>query len=521
MRNSTSFQGIIVLFLAICLSLWLGISIVTNQTETILKIVGCISLIFCLLLGKKVWILVPFAMSLNLGLRIPGQPDSILVAQILVLGFSLLHLLMRKLNYRFAWTELEFWILMLSLLVIQVYVRNPVGINVFGGSSVGGKGYVLFGLAVMTCLLFCGLRVPEKQLRWILPLSIVGSLANLFISIIGTFVPQVAYYTGAVYTLDETPVDRTAVDTRAASRIGFADGFAKKLSLFIASYMSPISACFKPLTVILVLIAVAAAMMSGFRNSIAGLGLTFLIGIAYRNGIQGIVLSVFGGIFALVILALANIIHPLPPNIQRSLSFLPGTWEERYKLDAKGSTDWRVEMWIEALTSDRWIKNKILGDGLGFSSEDLKKSFTLQQGSRGFDAHREQAMINGDYHSGPVSTIRVVGYIGLIVFVLAQIRLAVHAHRQILRCRNTEWYPLALFMGIPLIYGPFFFVFIFGDFKASAVAFLLALGLLRLIQNNIPLPQWQPSVKRPYMINRHFVQPAATEAHARVNSISL
>jgi hypothetical protein len=56
-----------------------------------------------------------------------------------------------------------------------------------------------------------------------------------------------------------------------------------------------------------------------------------------------------------------------------------------------------------------------------------------------------------------------------------------------------------LFVGIPIIWGPLFFVFIFGDFKGSASNFLLAAGMIRLLQNNLPVPayvrrQWVPYV---------------------------
>ena len=443
-------------------------------------------------------------MALNLSIRIPGQPDTILLAQLVVLGFSSLHLLMRKLNYKLVWTELELWVIILSLTVFQVYFRNPVGINIFGGDTVGGKGYALFGIAVLTCILLSGLKVPEKQLRWMLPISIIGSLGNLGISIIGALVPAIGYYTGATYArTDEVNYENfgTVVDEGAATRVGFAGVFARSFSLYIASYRSPLLACFKPVSFFLVILVIGAALISGYRNAIVGVGLTFVIGIAYRSGTRGLLLSSLGAMAIIVLLALVNIINPLPPNIQRSLTFLPGTWEERYKLDAKGSTEWRVEIWKEALTSEKWIRNKIFGDGLGFRAEDLQKSYTLKKGSGGFDLHREQVLISGDYHSGPVSTIRVVGYVGLILFLVAQIRLAIHGHRQIVRCRNTEWYPLALFIGIPLIYGPIFFAFIFGDFKGSVSAFMLSLGMVRLLQNNLPLPPWKPIKFKPYMIN--------------------
>jgi hypothetical protein len=512
MFNTRTLQGIIVLVIGVFLAIWLGLSIATNQVETIIKVIAALVLIGCLFLGRRIWLLIPFAAALNIGLRLPGNPDSLLVSHLLVLGFSTLLLLMRKLPYRLVWTELEFWVLILTLFVAQVYMRNPVGMNVFGGDTVGGRPYVVFMVGVVSALLIAGLRVPIRELKWMLPLSIIGGVMNLAVAILGAIVPAIGYYTGASFTRSDEPNYEnfgTKVDDKAATRVGFAARLGQNLSLWISSYISPIRACIRPLWAVLVLVAIGSALFSGFRNGIMTLGFTFLVGIAYRNGPSGILLSSFAGFAGVVLLALTNLIHPLPPNIQRSLTFVPGTWEQRYKDDAKGSTEWRVEMWKEALSGDRWIRNKWLGDGLGFSAEDFQKSFTLTRASNvgGLDAHREQALINGDYHSGPVSTIKVIGYAGLLVFLIAQIRLGVHAHRQILRCKGTEWLPLALFIGIPLIYGPFFFVFVFGAFKGNAAAFLLSYSMVRLLENNLPLPAYVPKRRTPYLLNTRSLQP--------------
>jgi hypothetical protein len=505
MFNSRSIQGIIVLILGVFLAIWLGLSIVTNQLETIFQVIGAAVIIGCLFLHKKIWLLIPFMGALNLSLRLPGQPSSLLLAQALVLGFCTLLFLMRKLPFRFHWTELEVWVLILTALIAQVYLRNPVGVNIFGGDTVGGKGYALYVIALCSALLFCGLRVPPGELKWILPLSILGGLMSTAISIVGSVIPAIGYYTGTSSMASaDTGFDGTVVDSKAATRIGFLGGFSNNLSLWISSYVSPLMACLRPFWAILIMIALVSAALSGFRNSIASVGLTLLLGIAYRSGLGGVAVSLFGGIGGLALLAVVNTMHPLPPNIQRSLTFLPGTWEERYKIDAEGSSEWRFEIWREALLSDRWIHNKWLGDGLGFSATELAAQMNIRKGTgpgiSGFDTFRETILSNGDYHSGPVSSIRVIGYIGLVFFLLAQIRLAVHAHRQILRCKGTEWFPLALLIGIPMIYGPLFFVFIFGDFKSGASGFLLAVGIIRLLENNLPLPAYAKRSRTPYML---------------------
>jgi hypothetical protein len=494
MFNSRIFQSIIVFAIGVFIAIWLGLSIATDQTVTILKIIAVVLFLICFALGRRIWLLIPFAASLAISLRIPGQPDALLLAQIALIAFSIPQFLMRKLPWRLQFTELEFWMLMLTIMIAQVYIRNPVGLNVFGGSSVGGKGYVLYAIALASALILCGLRVPTSDLKWVMRLSIAGGLLNLAISIVGVLVPAVGFYTGQSYTRsDEVNYEnREAIDTRVATRVGFLTQLGGNLALWISCYISPLIALVKPLWLMLILVAVAASLMGGFRNGIAIVGLTFLLGIAYRSGGTGVLLSSFMGMGGIALLAVINLIAPLPPNVQRALTFLPGTWEQRYKDDAEGSTEWRVEVWKEALLTDRWIQNKWLGDGLGFSAAELSAQMNDREGARagisGFGAHRESVLANGDYHSGPVSSIRVIGYIGLIVFLLAQTRLAIHAHHLITRYRHTEWFPLTLLIGIPVIISPLVFVFIFGAFKTAASIFLISCGLVSILKNNLPLP---------------------------------
>ena len=499
MLNSKSLQGIAVLICGAFLSIWLGLSIVTNQTETILQIIAAAIFIICLALGTKIWLLIPFMAALSVGLRMPGQPDSLLLGQILFIGFSIPQLLLRKLHLRLALTELEFWIIMLTLIIVQVYMRNPVGINLFGGDVVGGKPYIIFAIGLTTSFLLVGLKVPPSELKWILRLSILGGLMNQMNSILGRIFPTFGFYTGQNYAkADEVNYENygKAVDDRAATRDGTLSLFGSNLSLWICSFKSPLKAILHPLWGTLVLLSLAAATLSGYRNGVAMMFFTYFVGVCYRGGLASIILSFIGGILAIALLAMINSTSPLPPNIQRSLSFLPGTWEKRYVQDAEDSSEWRFEMWKEVLTTNRWIQNKWLGDGLGFTAREYqyalaqKAAQSTAKGMSGFDAQRETMLSNGNYHSGPVQTIRVIGYIGLAIILLFQIRLAIHAHRQIKRCRGTEWFPLALLIGIPLIWNPVFFVFIFGEFKTAAATLLLGTSMIRLLQNNLPLPAY-------------------------------
>ncbi len=499
MTDSRSIFRIFIVCVTLVFAVWLGVGIITDQIETLIFLIGGATLLTCALLGNKIWLLVPFMAALNVSLRIPGQPTSLLLAQAIVLGFSILLFLMRKLPVKFKFTELEFWTILLCAFVLQVYLRNPVSVSLFGGSMIGGKTYIIFAITVSVYILFSGLRVPVNELHLFYRLTIIGGILSCGLNVIGRLVPSIGVWYGASpgSNLDQMSAGPTA---HRATRIGFLNDLASNLSLWICTRMSPFAALVRPIWLFAICLSLGFAAMSGFRNTVAAVGMTYICGLIYRGGGLHLLASFFSGVILLALLAFANLYKPLPPNMQRSLSFLPGTWDDDIKRDAKNSTEWRTDIWKEVLFTDRWISNKYFGDGLGFTARELQTQLNLSTqvgvvGISGFDMHRETILSNADYHSGPVATIRTIGYIGLLALLLAMIRLSVHAHRQIKRAQGTEWFPLALLICIPLIWMPFFFVFVFGSFQIGATGFLLGSAMVRLLENNLPLLPYSSRIR--------------------------
>ena len=493
MTDSRSIFSLFIICGTIIFAAWLGISIITDQIETILYLIVGATLLACALLGKKIWLLIPFMAALDLTLRLPGQPNSLLLAQVLVLGFSTLLFLTRKLPFIVRFSELEYLMLALIAIVAQAYMRNPVGISIFGTDTVGGKNYFLFAITCLSSFLLCFLRVPTSQLAAIFKLSIIGGLINFMISIIGQFVPIVGLLTGTAYAMPtgDTVANQAPMDSGAANRIGFLAAISRNLALWLSSVISPVAGLARPLWALLISAALLAAALSGYRSALMTVFTIFFLGILYRGGRGQVVLGLFGGFAVIVTLALANTIHPFPPNIQRALTFMPGTWEERYELDAAASTKWRTDIWMEVLFTDRWINNKVLGDGLGFSATELKAQLNAMDGRlsgiSGFDAQRENILASGDYHSTAVSAVRTCGYFGLVVLLVVLFRIVVHAHRLIRRCRDSAWYPLSLFLGLPPMVALIHFPIGASNFLQVSSAALLSLSLIRLAENNIDL----------------------------------
>jgi hypothetical protein len=496
--ESRSIQGVLIVIVVTLLAAWLGVAIVTEQTVTLLKVGGVSLLAVCLLLGRRIWLLSILFAALNVPLiRGFGTTE---LGQGLFIAFSTAIFMLRRLPLKLSFGELEVWMLLLAACIIQVYLRNPVGLNMFGAGSVGARPYFMAAMAWASGLLLGSLVVPPSEIRWAMRLTILGGFAGVFLTTL-----RMRVLGGGEAPSGIASSTSAAVSGRISS-FGFLGGH---LSRVVASFVSPIRGCFHPLWAPLILISLAAAAASGYRNAVASVGITYLIGIAYRGGIASLFVAFVSGAVGLAMLALVNLASPLPPNIQRALSPFPGTWEKRHVEVAEASTQWRVEMWKEALFTDYWIHNKLLGDGLGFTRRELEMLETFQENRTGFasmnsglSTQQETMMLTGGYHSGPVQTVRTVGYVGLVILLLAMIRTAIHAHRQIQRCRGTEWYPVAMLLGLPAIILPFMFILIFGEFGSAVASVCASYGIIRLMEKNLPLPAFVRRRPMPYVLQR-------------------
>jgi hypothetical protein len=481
MVESRSIQGILIVIVVALLAAWLGVTIVTEQTMTLLKVGGVSLLAICLLLGRRIWLLMIFFSALSIPM-IRGF-STVELGQALFISFSLLMFAIRRLRVKASFGELEFWMLLIALMVVQVYLRNPVGLNMFGASAVGARPYFVICLSFASGWLLSLLIVSETEIKWAARLTLLGTFLGL---------PVTEWRTRSGYASQglETGLERIPWLGNGSS-IGLR---------WLVGKCSPYMALVRPGYLILFLVCVGAAAGSGYRNSVATAGLIILAGIFYHHGVFAtIASSVLAAVF-IAILAVINLVAPLPPNIQRALSPFPGTWERRHVAAAENSTEWRVEMWKQALFTDRWIRNKWLGDGLGMTKEEHLRMQSLVEGGReswagstGMTIQQENMMLAGGYHSGPVHTIRTVGYLGLAILWVAMFRMALHMHRLVKRSRGTTWFPVTLFLSIPMLILPIQFTFIFGEFHTACATMFFSFGISRLMETNLPLA---PAVNR-------------------------
>ena len=172
----------------------------------------------------------------------------------------------------------------------------------------------------------------------------------------------------------------------------------------------------------------------------------------------------------------------------------------------KAAREWRFQLWKDIIER-HLIKDWWFGDGFGAKVADL----AAFRGSRSENANTDFVLETGGYHSGPLTTIRYVGIIGLIQVYILAIIAAIYSYKVVQRCRGTPLFAVAIFLAIQFIWGPLHFTFVFGSYESYLPDFIIQLGILRVVMRfcdqGLAVPAISPATPR-------AVIPARTRALA-------
>lgn len=445
-------------------------------------------------LGGRSWLLISFFSAFGGALRLmPGSfsPRDIAVGLVAMILPALW--VVRRFPLRIRFTGVEFGLLLLLLFLGQAFLRNPTGLSIFGTSSIGGRSYFEIGVATIAFLILSSLVVSFKNVRLMVFVMFAGSVcAATYDTLLGV-VPALAVYGAVVYHSSGSTsaimshLGVAADPTQSTGRLMYLKNYPAPITNMVLAFKSPLEFLNPRNVLFLILIgfAVGCVLLSGFRSGVATIGLTVIAAtLLHRKPVQ-LLMMVFGGVPILaVILVLQGSVMELPLPAQRALSFLPADWNQRAVREAQGSSDWRFLMWEEALTSERFIRNKWIGDGFGFTAREMAyQQELIMKGLREAD-QQEYFLTVGDYHSGPIETIKRIGYLGLGALLIVMGIFLRAAVKMVNRTRGTPYFPYAMYLALPLVIHPFYFIVVFGTFKGTLTVFLLTGGALRLLQNS-------------------------------------
>jgi O-antigen ligase len=224
------------------------------------------------------------------------------------------------------------------------------------------------------------------------------------------------------------------------------------------------------------MLGLVSILVSGFRNSLLWAGAAVAIGgILYRRWRDLAVGAVVGTLLLGTLIMGQGHLYNLPSAVQRTLCFLPGQWSPEVVVEAQASSEWRFNLWKEIIERHS-IKDWWFGDGFGAKAKDV-----IALGSRSSTSLTDFVLETGAYHNGPLTTIRYVGIIGLVLLYALSIAAAVYAYKMVQRCRGTILFPVSALIAIQLIATPIHFTFLYGDYDSYLTNMLIQLGVLRVL----------------------------------------
>jgi hypothetical protein len=483
----------IVIIMGILSAVMLARKAADEQYGTIIAVFVSVFFIGTLLVMRGfIWLLIPIFWTLvgqMQGLALPFAARDIVIALVFLafLALSTLKAVRRKPEYEL----LDKVLLLLLLYILSVFVRNPVGFQAIGSDRVGGRPYIS---AIFGCLAYWVLvrsSLPDRWGQRLLIAMLAGQLIEGVLSTIAYYfpstTPSIAYFYSNVFDGAFQAGNVNGPEGENAGRLIHLSGIGVPLALFAVAFWKPLT-LINPLHIwrfLFLSAAFFAILLSGFRNLFLAASMYFILSSWLYHGLHSIVrFSIIATPFLAIALMLQGTFLNLPLSAQRALSFLPGKWDNVAVAEARESTEWRVFMWKEALFGDKYIHSKWFGDGFGFSMTDLQIMAANTLTGNTADQH-ENLLISGGVHSGPVSTIRYVGYIGLIIFLYLIYLTARNALHIIRRARGTPFFILTLFIGLPILWFPFHFILVYGAFERDLPTAIYAIGILRMLKNSL------------------------------------
>lgn len=499
---------IVTVVIGILGAIMLGKMTAQGQTGLIAMIAfGAIAVASLIHFRERVWVIIPVLWPFYGSIPVLPIPFALKDIGIMVAFMAtIVCIALKIIRYRPHFNYLDSLLYLNAVWLLVAFIRNPVGFLVSDSERVGGRPYVNAVVGLLAYWVLSRITTSPKRLRRV-PFYVLGALFVFFLinsamvvsPAFGGFASQFYngfdfyFVDGAIGLAGGEGAGQRAMDDGTV-RIEMFRDIGRYGCIFLCAYFYPPSLLnpmkWKRFTGFFA--TMLGLLLSGFRSFLGYAGAMFLIGSYFQRGWSSVLRSGLTALLAIFILMLGHgTLYELPFAAQRALAIIPSflrpvQLDERAILSGESSTDWRVEMWIQALTTNRYIADKILGDGFGMTRAQINVyQRAVAMGPISNQESQEQMAISGDFHSGPVSTIRVVGYVGLVFVYLLTIAMALRAYKLIYQCKGSPLFEPALFFLMPIVFEPFWFTVVFGAYSMWLPFAAMSLGMMKIIENSL------------------------------------
>jgi MFS family permease len=385
---------------------------------------------------------------------------------------------------------------------IVLYHDHQLGLHAMGSSQEGSRPGLLILVAIAAY--FSGINIPTPSPKFISRIPIYclfGIVAGSAPNILTTYIPSLApyvYYVSANVNVGAYLVSLSGGDSSDLQRNGALLGLAGTVQAIILAYF-PISTWWRPsrwILIIFSLLCFYGILLGGYRNGVAGYAMTMLISaVCYSRWRVLLILPLFALIPLAVILVQNNHIGDitLPTTVQRSLSFLPGDWDNDVKESSQSSDEFRAD--IKKIYEEEYlIKSPWLGNGFSFDPNEAESFDTKSRQLGQYDGGYFQTkafIVSKNFHIGWISAYDAVGIIGSIAFVLLYINMLLMCGSLIFH-RNVDMtaplFPLKVWLFSALFSSIVGYYTTFGSFSETLVNLcgiaVILVSMKRIEQND-------------------------------------
>jgi hypothetical protein len=380
----------------------------------------------------------------------------------------------------------------LAVLLVHWIISGDIGIRLLGGTGWGGRKYftvMLSALCVPLLASFPGIRMRDLQL---VPLFyFLGSFVDIVPDLLTTFVPATAPLVWRVYSgvnLSEygEALKGNFAGEQGITRFRTLSKLGTALGLIILCY-APARAWLNPNRLWafpMVLLGGLLCALSGFRGPVFRYGLSVMAALfASLRAKSFILLPLILAVAFLVAFTQGRVLD-YPLQFQRALTFLPGDWSLKARLEADGSSKWRKKI-DELFYKEYFGKAPLLGQGYHFDPALAKETTDIY-----LSVARARASVGDEFadvrnfiemrqpHEGPVHILLVTGVVGMVFFLGYCAALLLFSSRSIIRTPPLEITPIqiwAVALILPNVCG---FFFIFGEYTTFFAAVIPIAALL-------------------------------------------
>lgn len=413
-------------------------------------------------------------MSLSL-FFLPGRPDLWMLMTLLSLGITILQGTISKgTQIPIVWTVMWPLIFLAVTLVITAKLTGGIGIRSFGSSELyGGKRYVMIFGAMMAYFALASRAIPQERALRYLGFYFLGGITTFIGTTIGYVSPKL-YFLYLFFPVEHLPGDASN-DAYTYRSYGVAAASAAVVFYMMGRYgIRGVLDGRRPWRAAIFALFSFLSLLGGFRSSLIILLMTFFFQFYWERLYRTRLLALVS-VMAVVVGSLAMAVAPeLPHSVQRTMAFIP--WvdiDPVVRMDAEGSTEWRINMWRDVLP--QVPEHLLLGKGYALTAQDLADA--QMDASSGFgEGQLASTVTAGDYHNGPLSVIMpmgIWGVIGFLWFVIAGIRVLYSNYRN----GPPELQIINTFLLASFVTRIVFFLTVFGSFYSDMLPLLGLIGL--------------------------------------------